>query len=218
MISFLYKGKEFEEKKYYNNYKNNLIFKDIKFNYEYNFFIDFIENNKYAINLVNKFNYSNIEACKIQNKLYKLSEKYNIPINELFTIINTESDFRIYAYNEKGKAYGLCQITQPCLNEYNFINRTDYKLEELFDMELNLEIGVWYYNRLLNIYSNKYGINNLRDCYIAYNIGAGIFKKVGENGRNKLREGVCPINMHGLKAGDNYYPIKRYDKINKFWS
>lgn len=171
-------------------------------------------------------NFSVGDAHNLYRKISYYSEKYNILIKDALVIVNVESDFKTDAYNERGKAYGLTQITSPCLKEYNNVNGTNYKLENMFDIDLNLEVGFWYYSRLMKHYSkfNEYGITltsdttALRDSYIAYNIGVTEFKNAGRDGRNQLRNGVYPRNMHGYKKGTPYKPITRYYKIVEEWS
>lgn len=166
------------------------------------------------------------DVIELQKKICEYSNKYNLTQEEGFIIVHTESDFKINAYNKYGNAVGLCQITEPCVREYNNMHGTEYTLEQMYDVDLNLEVGFWYFNRLLNHYSkySEYGITTdtrrqaLRDCYIAYNIGITKFKEVGRYGRNQLRIGYYPANMYGAKKGDIYQPIYRYRNIYNIWS
>ena len=166
------------------------------------------------------------DTIELQKKICEYSNKYNLTQEEGFIIVHTESDFKINAYNRYGNAVGLCQITEPCVREYNNMHGTEYTLEQMYDVDLNLEVGFWYFNRLLNHYSkySEYGITTdtrrqaLRDCYIAYNIGITKFKEVGRYGRNQLRIGYYPANMYGAKKGDIYQPINRYRNIYNIWS
>ena len=166
------------------------------------------------------------DTIELQKKICEYSNKYNLTHEEGFIIVHTESDFKINAYNRYGNAVGLCQITEPCVREYNNMHGTEYTLEQMYDVDLNLEVGFWYFNRLLNHYSkySEYGITTdtrrqaLRDCYIAYNIGITKFKEVGRYGRNQLRIGYYPANMYGAKKGDIYQPINRYRNIYNIWS
>lgn len=159
------------------------------------------------------------------SKIMMYADKHKIPYLDAFVIVNIESDFKKTAYNKGGKAYGLCQITRPCLNEYNDINGTDYDIESIMDIDTNLDIGFWYYKRLMSYYSKfpDYGItmtsdeSMLRDCYIAYNIGITKFKDLGVHGRNSMRNGVYPVSMYGSKKGDEYAPIKRFHKVYNYW-
>ena len=166
------------------------------------------------------------EVTELQKKICEYSNKYNLTQEEGFIIVHTESDFKINANNKYSNAIGLCQITEPCIREYNNMHGTEYTLEQMYDVDLNLEVGFWYFNRLLNHYSkySEYGITTdtrrqaLRDCYIAYNIGITKFKEVGRYGRNQLRIGYYPANMYGAKKGDIYQPIYRYRNIYNIWS
>jgi soluble lytic murein transglycosylase-like protein len=166
------------------------------------------------------------DADWIRDKIIFYAKKHNLYIKDAFIIVNIESDFRVRAYNRNGNAYGLCQITQSCLDEYNLKNRTKYTLDQMFNVDINLEIGFWYYNRIMTYYSKfpEYGISKisreaaLRDSYIAYNIGITAFMNVGIDGRNSLREGIYPRNMYGFRKGDEYLSVMRYYDIAKFWS
>lgn len=172
------------------------------------------------------FLFSFEDAAYMSKKIYEYSSKYNLSHKEGLIIVNIESDFNKNAYNHNGKAYGLCQITEKCLQEYNEKNGTKYGLNDMYNIDLNLEVGFWYYDRILNHYSkyDNYGIildtreEALRDAYIAYNIGPTVFKNVEENGRELLRNGVYPKNMYGKKKGDEYKSISRFNYITDKWS
>jgi len=166
------------------------------------------------------------EAYLLFNKISTYANKYSISTKMAFVIINAESDFYINAYNKSGNAYGLCQVTLPCLTEYNWYHNTKYSLEDMYNVDLNLEVGLWYYNRLLTHYSkfDKFGITldteekAYRDCYIAYNIGVTMFSTLKTEGRNLLRKGYYPRNMYGCKKGEKYNPILRYYEIANIWN
>lgn len=164
------------------------------------------------------------DASKLLDKIKKYSTKYNIPLKEALLIVHVESDFKASAYNKNGEAYGLCQVTKPCLNEYNWKNGTNYTLEQMLNPDLNLEVGFWYYNRILTHYSDYYGYitttteeTRLRDAYICYNVGVTVFDKIGWNGRHSLRTGTYPSDMYGSKKGDVYEPMNRFNKLAKIW-
>lgn len=151
----------------------------------------------------------------LAEKIADAAERAGLTYTQGFVICYVESDFAKNAYNNRGKAYGLCQITQPCLSEYNWHNGTKYTLNQVMDPDLNLKIGFWYYHRLLTHYKNytEYGIRDLKDAYIAYNLGVTAFKNVGESGRISLRKGIYPCSIYGAKKGSYYNPSLRYDKI-----
>lgn len=169
--------------------------------------------------------WSKSDAANLANKIRKAANKHNLGTSEAFAIVHIESNFRPRAYNRVGKAYGLCQITAPCLAEYNNHHTNKFELEEMLDPDKNLEVGFWYYSRLLTHYAayESYGIDlsteytALRDAYIAYNFGISLFRKVGECGRNELRCGRYPIDIYGCKKGDVYSPYKRFESIAYIW-
>lgn len=151
----------------------------------------------------------------LAEKIANAAEEASLTYTQGFVICYVESDFAKNAYNQRGKAYGLCQITQPCLSEYNWHNGTNYTLDQIIDPDLNLKIGFWYYHRLLTHYKKytEYGIHDFKDAYIAYNLGVTAFKNVGESGRISLRNGIYPCSIYGAKKGSYYNPSLRYDKI-----
>ena len=155
------------------------------------------------------------DGLNVAKKIADTAEKAGLDYSQGFVICHIESDFNKNAYNDQGTAYGLCQITQPCLDEYNWNNGTKYTLDQIMDPDLNLKIGFWYYHRLLTHYKKcpEYGIHDLKDAYIAYNIGVTKFKEVGKNGRISLRNGTYPCSIYGAKKGSSYGPSLRYDKI-----
>lgn len=163
------------------------------------------------------------ESLKLTKKIKKAALNNHLKLEEAFCIVHIESDFRIDAFNKSGKAYGLCQVTKPCLDEYNWKHGTDYSLQDMFNPDLNLEIGFWYYNRLIYHYGEKFGITLtnewtlLRDAYIAYNIGITKFSDIGKHGRNELRSGRYPCAMYGSKKGDKYQPYFRFVEKAKVW-
>ena len=69
------------------------------------------------------------EVTELQKKICEYSNKYNLTQEEGFIIVHTESDFKINAYNKYGNAVGLCQITEPCVREYNNMHGTKYTLD-----------------------------------------------------------------------------------------
>lgn len=163
------------------------------------------------------------EAQELTKKIKKAALNNHLKLEEAFCIVHIESDFRTDAFNDSGKAYGLCQITKPCLDEYNWKHSTNYSLQDIFNPDLNLEIGFWYYNRLIYHYGEKFGITMtnewtlLRDAYIAYNVGITKFSDIGKWGRNELRNGRYPCAMYGSKKGDKYQPYFRFTEKAKVW-
>ena len=165
------------------------------------------------------------DGLRLLKKIEKYSIIHGFTLEEGLTIVNVESDFKSDAYNKYGNAYGLTQVTPPCLTEYNWSHNTNYTLNDLFNEDINLEIGLWYYRYILTHYADHYDYittttpeTTLRDAYICYNVGVTKFHTIGRDGRNELRRGVYPCDMYGSKKGDVYEPIKRYMRLASSWS
>ena len=170
-------------------------------------------------------NFTMFDALALLDKIDFYAKRNNLSLQNALTIVNVESDFNAMAYHKYSQAYGLTQSTPVCLKEYNEVNNTDYTLDDLFDVDVNLEIGFWYYNRILTHYSDSYGYittstpeKALRDAYLAYNIGVTMFNSIGRSGRNDLRNGIYRCNMYGSSKGDVYEPISRYLRLAMDWS
>ena len=172
------------------------------------------------------------DAINLVSKITDAAVAHGLDSKIAFAIVDIESDFRNDAYNKKGSAYGLCQITQPCLNEYNNNHpNATYTINDMYDVDSNLEVGFWYYKWILTHYNDYYDYittdndyTKLRDAYIAYNYGVTNFNYVGREGRNKLRNGIYPnikgtkANNYGAKAGDPYTPMSRFNEKVKTWN
>lgn len=167
-------------------------------------------------------------AIFLIEKIEKAAEKYQMDLKTALALVDVESSFNAKAKNRGGEAYGLCQVTFPCLKEYNEWHGTDYTLENMYDEDLNLEVGFWYYKiRILDYYNKKYDFittnsewETFRDAYIAYNIGISNFAKIGKSGRNSLRQGIYPNSEYTKKygkAGSSYNPLKRCMRKAKEW-
>jgi len=175
-------------------------------------------------------------ACEEGNGLsltecYSLAEKIRIialeedlPFETALLIVAIESSFQPKAYNKWGNAYGLCQVTVLCLREYNWNHGTNYTLDDMYDIDLNLHVGFWYYHRILNHYNDYYDFltttsnkKKLRDAYIAYNVGVTVFSNLGRQGRNELRRGLYPKKIGGCKKGSPYKPLYRFNNLYDKW-
>lgn len=160
-------------------------------------------------------------AKELSQKIIEAADNNDLDREMGFAIAHIESDFRTNARNRKTNATGLCQLTPNCIDEYNWSHNTKYTMQDALDPDINLEIGFWYYKRILTHYAKSYGYittttpeKELRDAYLAYNVGVTLFSKIGKWGRNELRQGRYPCDMYGSKAGDPYSAIDRfYEKI-----
>ena len=175
-------------------------------------------------NVDRQYHISLDDAIALSRKIESYARGYGLNLNMAFAIVDIESDFRSDVVNPKVPAYGLCQITRPCLDEYNRENNKTYTLEQMVNPNLNLDVGFWYYNRILTHYNDHYNYITeisdytiLRDAYIAYNIGVTAFNDISKQGRNEFRNGHYPKAMYGAKKGDTYEPVNRCLRKAKIW-
>lgn len=88
-------------------------------------------------------------------------------------LINRESSGNPNAVSPVG-ARGLMQIMPVVLKEYNQFNKANYSMDDLFNPQINTEIGDWYFNRripqMLNYYKQPDTIENR---LWSYNAGIG---------------------------------------------
>jgi len=97
----------------------------------------------------------------------KYAHKYNLNPNLICAIIHTESKFNKYAISNKN-ASGLMQIKKSTADwAAKQIGIKNYDYKKIFDPEINIQIGCWYINNLLNEFKSY----DLAIC--AYNAGSG---------------------------------------------
>lgn len=88
-----------------------------------------------------------------------------------------ESHNNPHAYNKHSHAIGLCQITETVLIDYNEHFGTNWKLLDLYNMDLNMMVASWYLNDRIPAMLKYYKIaNSVRNRLIAYNYGIGHLK------------------------------------------
>ena len=55
-------------------------------------------------------------AINLIEKIEKAAEKYQMDLKTALALVDVESSFNVKAKNKRGDAYGLCQVTFPCLH------------------------------------------------------------------------------------------------------
>ena len=109
---------------------------------------------------------------------WQISNGYKVDKALLFALIRRESAFNLKAKSSKG-ARGLMQIMPRTASKINNDYRLRYnKAYTLYSMQLNLEIGQKFLNRLMN---NPNAKNSILDTLIAYNAGITRLKKWKQN-------------------------------------
>lgn len=108
---------------------------------------------------------------KYKSLVITYSNLYDLDPYLIFSIIKVESKFNPDAQSHKN-AKGLMQITdktgQWAAKELGI---KDYSDEKLYDPEINIQIGCWYINKLLNQFED------VETSLAAYNAGSGNVSK-----------------------------------------
>ncbi|MCX6340128.1 MAG: lytic transglycosylase domain-containing protein [Candidatus Aureabacteria bacterium] len=97
-------------------------------------------------------------------------------------IQSIESNGDPFAFNPQTKCYGLYQISEYCLVEFNRAHGTRYMPNDLFNPRINEMIAVWYFARLQQL-PDSYNIPISITTIIAlYNWGIGNVVRWHRNG------------------------------------
>ncbi|MBQ7969282.1 MAG: lytic transglycosylase domain-containing protein [Clostridia bacterium] len=126
--------------------------------------------------------YNHIQE-KIEKELYPLpekylhviktySEEYNVPIELLCAVINTESSFDPSAQSH-ADARGIMQITEETFNwlQYRMGIEGTYSFDKLLDYEINIKFGTYFLSLLYEEF------NDWDTALAAYNAGRGSVNK-----------------------------------------
>ena len=125
-----------------------------------------------------------IYPLKYTEYVEKYSKEYDIDKYLVYAIIKAESNFEETA-KSKSDAIGLMQIMEETAKETARNIDLEVTYEELFEPEININIGLKYYKELLEKYNNNYKM-----AIVAYNAGIGNVDKwikdgiINEDGSN----------------------------------
>ena len=108
---------------------------------------------------------------KFEEYVYKYSKELDIDPMLTFAIIKTESNFREDVVSSSG-AIGIMQLMENTAKEQARKLKLEYSKEILYDAEINLKIGLNYFNTLLDYYNQNYIL-----AFAAYNAGIGNVQK-----------------------------------------
>lgn len=144
------------------------------------------EEREYIENYLKK----SISFCKrnyseeLANIILEKSKKYSVEPYVIYALIAAESGVSSHIMNEKNimnvhdKAVssagciGLTQVGKFALADYNNTHGTKYTLEDLYNIETNIEVGVWHFCRY-----RKYE-ETLTGLYVIYNVGYNEYSSV----------------------------------------
>ncbi len=156
---------------------------------------------KFAIQIIKKHNphLTNIEVVKIAHAIYRNAIKYGYDPYFILSIVKVESSFDPHAVSPVG-AMGLMQI-MPDVGKY-LAEEKGVELKntnQLFDINTNLDLGVYYLKFLHKYYKN------IRMALLAYNMGPG-------NLNFFLTRGKFPNNDYHKLVLKFYSKIKKHRK------
>lgn len=120
---------------------------------------------------INKKIYMYLYPKKYEEYVYKYSEKLNIDPMLTFAIIKTESNFKETIKSKSG-AIGLMQLMQETASEQAGKLKIEFTNEMLYNPETNLQLGLNYFNTLLDHFDQNYIL-----AFTAYNAGLGNVEK-----------------------------------------
>lgn len=96
----------------------------------------------------------------------------------------TETNGNQFSYNIAGRAIGICQITEVCLNDYNEFNPwNQFCMYEMFNPIKNYRVAHWYLH-FVEILAYKQLIKvKVDDLLIAYTWGPGRYRDWYKRGK-----------------------------------
>lgn len=149
-----------------------------------------------------------IYPLKYSEYVEKYAEVYNMDKYMVYAIIKSESNFEENA-KSASNAIGLMQIMETTAIETANKMGLEITEKDLFEPELNINIGLKYFTYLLNQYNNNYPL-----AIIAYNAGIGNVDNWIKNGI--IKEDGTDIENVPFKETNNYVrKILRDYKIYK---
>lgn len=140
--------------------------------------------------------------------------KYNLSPSLVCAVIHTESKFDKDALSQKG-ASGLMQIVEGTADwAAEEIGLSNYSYNNIFRPEVNIEIGCWMLDRLINQFGD------LDKALAAYNAGSGNVSKWLKN--EKYSKDGKNLDEIPFAETKNYikrvrFNAKIYDYILKFY-
>jgi soluble lytic murein transglycosylase-like protein len=106
-------------------------------------------NNRYKLLFrdYNSYNHAQIPPSKLQEKVYRIAQKYNVDPVLIMAMIKVESDFMPYAVSPAG-AIGLMQLLPSTARHLN--------VWDLYAPNENIEAGVRYFKYLYTLFKGDY--------------------------------------------------------------
>ena len=166
------------------------------------------------IGIINNFNInkkivSYFYPKKYEEYIYQYSEELKIDPMLAFAIVKTESNFNERVESKSG-AIGLMQLMENTAKEQAQKLGIEFSKEKLYYPEVNLKIGLNYFNSLLDYYKQNYIL-----AFTAYNAGIGNVEKwikegtIKPDGSNIENIPFKETNLYVRKIIKNYNMYKK---------
>jgi len=173
---------------------------------------------KYEISLKLIPNNIKIRLEKYKATIEAMCKKHEVNPKVAMAIIHTESFYNPKAYNRHGNAYGLMQIVPKyagaTMNYSLYKKKGKPSSDQLFDAEINLNMGIGYMRWLAD---NKWSkVTNKENQYYAiicsYNGGPGCVYKAMTGKMTKIGQSKWDKMMNDLSTMDSN---DLYNKLHK---
>lgn len=148
---------------------------------------------------------------KYEEFVYKYSNELDIDPLLTFSIIKAESNFEESVVSKSG-AIGLMQLMEKTAEEQAKKINVEYTKDVLYNPEMNLKLGLSYFNTLLDYFEQNYIL-----AFAAYNAGLGNVEKWIDNGT--IKEDGSDIENIPFKETNMYVRkvIKNYEIYKKLY-
>lgn len=143
-----------------------------------------------------------------KEQVLKHAKQHNVDPMLIFSIIKAESKFNPNAISKKG-AKGLMQIMDTT-GEWaaTELKVSGFTKDQLFDPDVNINLGSWYVARLLRQYDG-----NVSTLLAAYNAGTGNVYKW----RNNKEYSLDGITLDYIPFGETRNYIEKVNRNLKFY-
>ncbi len=101
---------------------------------------------------------------------------------DLRVIRSIESGGDPAAVNVATRCYGLYQISEICLADYNAVNRARLTTQDLFRPDVNEKVASWYFKRIVEMLLSDRIPVTLETVIACYNWGIGHVRVWAESG------------------------------------
>lgn len=150
-----------------------------------------------------------IFPTKYKEQVFASAKKHNIDPFLVFAIMKAESKFNSNALSRRG-AKGLMQIMDTTGTwAASELKMAEFTVDQLFDSEVNIEIGCWYIARLMNQYEG-----HVPTLLAAYNAGTGNVYKWKNNKEYSL-DGVV---IDYIPFGETRHYVKKVMRNLKIYT